>query len=198
MKKLFEIGLLISMILIAVAATTPDFFEAQIRQRTARAHANLAAVGAALETYQVDYGVYPQDGAQYSWSYPNTIYWHLPPELTTPVAYVDPEFKDDPFGEDRDSLPPQFMNIRYKYIDMTWGTVGTRTSPSIYYSFLHDWYGAWCLTSIGPDETYGPYYATNEYPGSEYPQLSIPYDPTNGLDSDGDIILARRKMVDQP
>ena len=75
---------------------------------------------------------------------------------------------------------------------MTWGTVGTRTPASPYYPFLKSWYGAWKMNSAGPDQTYGPYYDTTVYPGTEYPQLPIPYDSTNGTMSGGDVMRSQK------
>ncbi|MCX7000183.1 MAG: hypothetical protein NT106_07815 [Candidatus Sumerlaeota bacterium] len=202
MRKVIQYALIGLLSIIAVAAITPNFMEAQIRQRTARARANLATLASALETYQVDYNKYPGDGAQYCWNYmnyPYTGYWFPPDTLTTPIAYISADSMRDPFRED--ALFPvgnKYKCLRYVYVDMTWGTAGTRLFPSTYYPFLKSWYGSWNITSVGPDTLFGPYYPNGSYPGNLYPQLQVPYDPTNGLGSNGDLMLSQRKPPDIP
>jgi len=202
MRKVIQYTLIGLLSIIAVAAITPNFMEAQIRQRTARAHANLATLASALETYRVDYNKYPGDGAQYCWNYPNypySLYWYPPDTMTTPIAYISADSMRDPFREDAQfPVGYKYKCLRYVYVDMTWGTAGTRPSPSIYYPFLRSWYGSWNITSVGPDTLFGPYYPTGTYPGTMYPILQVPYDPTNGLDSKGDLMLSQHKPPDIP
>ena len=198
MRKTGQFIVLGILVVVLVAAATPNFLEAQIRQRTARAYANLATIAGALEAYRVDYDHYPGDGAQYCWdgyqgpgTYPYNTYWYPPYTLTTPVAYLTGEDMIEPFREDA-TVSALFKRIRYTYVDMTWGTAGTRPSPSTYYPFLKSWYGSWYLYATGPDETYGPYYPNSSYPGTKYPQLLLPYDPTNGLNTAGDILRSQQ------
>jgi hypothetical protein len=143
----------------------------------------------------VDHNKYPGDGAQFCWNYPDwpcNFYWYVPDTVTTPVAYLSTATLVDPFRT-ASSLPVGYRRYRYWYVDMTWGTIGTRSSQSTYYDFLKSWYGSWKINSAGPDKTYGPYYDTGSYPGTEYPQLPLPYDPTNGTVSDGDVIRSQAK-----
>lgn len=202
MRKVIQYALIGLLSIIAVAAITPNFMEAQIRQRTARAHANLAVLASALETYRVDYNKYPGDGDDYCWHYPiypYLYYWYPPDTMTTPIAYISFDSTRDPFREDA-TFPPgyKFKSLRYVYVDMTWGMAGTRTWLSPYYPFLKSWFGSWNITSVGPDALFGPYYPPNIYPGTMYPSLQVPYDPTNGLGSRGDIMLSQRKPPDIP
>lgn len=198
MRNTCQFILLGLLVVLLAAAATPSFLEAQIRQRTARAYANLATIAGALEAYRVDYMHYPGDGGAYCWdgyegpdTYPYNAYWYPPYTLTTPAAYLTGGEMIDPFAEDKVKTDPLHKRIRYVYVDMTWGTVGTKPSPSVYYNFLKSWYGSWNLTVTGPDTLFGPYYPTSTYPGTEHPMLQIPYDPTNGLNSSGDILRSQ-------
>ena len=58
---------------------------------------------------------------------------------------------------------------------------------SVYYPEVVKEYGHYRLTSVGPDGFYGPYgwIGVSNYPPAS---LQIPYDATNGLISQGDII----------
>jgi len=199
MRKLAQYMIFAVLLGLCIAAANPNFVDAQIRQRLARARVNLSALGAAIESYRVDYDKYPGDGTIYCWnqpSYPYDYYWYPPDTLTTPVGYISSEMRMDPFREDTVSPPNmiwRYRQLRYIYVDMDWGTAGTKPTPSSYYPFLKSWYGSWKISSAGPDKTFGPFYPSSEYPGSSYPQLQIPYDPTNGLSSTGDMILSQRK-----
>ncbi len=194
MRKLAQYMIFAVLLGLCIAAANPNFVDAQIRQRLARARVNLSALGAAIESYRVDYDKYPEDGSAYSWNYPESSYWYPPYSLTTPVAYMSGDIMNDPFREDVTPSPGwSFTRLRYTYVDMSWGTAGTNPTPSSYYPFLKSWYGSWKISSAGPDKTFGPFYPSSEYPGSSYPQLQIPYDPTNGLSSTGDMILSQRK-----
>ena len=201
MRKIFIIMLFCFILLTLATAMVPNFMEAQIRQRLARAYTNLATLSAALESYRVDYNSYPGDGTQYCWNYPNypyNRYWQVPDTMTTPIAYITIDSLKDPFREDVTGLPLDLLRLRYTYVDMTWGLAGTRSTPSPYYPFMKSWFGSWFINSSGPDGSYGPYYPTSSYPGNQYPNLLIPYDVTNGLDSTGDIIFSQKKSADQP
>ena len=175
------------MLSLLAAAAAPNFLEAQYRQRMARVKADLPAIAAGLEAYRIDYDKYPGDGTQFCWNYPNwpcDFYWYIPGSMTTPIAYLSDSPRVDPFREDS-ALPVQYRRYRYWYVDMTWGTAGTRSFESTYYGFLKDWYGSWRINSAGPDGNYGPYWGPPM--NANYPQLPLPYDPTNGIISPGDI-----------
>jgi type II secretory pathway pseudopilin PulG len=195
MKNLFNILLFSIMLTLLTAAAVPNFLEAQYRQRMARVKADLPALAAGLEAYKIDFDKYPGDGTQYCWNYPAwpcNQYWYIPDSVTTPVPYLS-STREDPFREDV-GMSVSFRRYRYWYVDMTWGTAGTRSSESAYYAFLKSWYGSWRLGSSGPDGLFGPYYSTGSYPGTSYPQLPLPYDPTNGIISNGDIEHAQKVL----
>jgi len=173
----------------------PNFLEAQVRSKVSRARADIRTLATALESYMVDWNKYPGDGGDYSWTpgvYPYDFYWYVPDTITTPQAYLSTAGLLDPFRDAIHNVDPKYRRFRYRYIDMTWGTAGTRATPSTYYNFLKEWYSSWVLNSAGPDKTYGPYYDTSSYPGNSYPQLPVPYDPTNGTVSKGDIIRSQK------
>jgi len=191
---LIELLIVVAIIAILAAIAIPNFLEAQVRSKVSRARADMRTLAGALETYMVDWNKYPGDGAQFCWRYPNypyDCYWYVPDTVTTPQAYISSAVLIDPFRETELVTTPKFRRYRYWYVDMTWGLAGTRSSYSIYYNFLKEWYGSWKLNSAGPDRTYGPYY-TGGYPATMYPELPIPYDPTNGTRSYGDIIRSQR------
>ncbi|MFH0792849.1 MAG: hypothetical protein V2A74_02320 [bacterium] len=174
-----------------VAAVVPNFSDAQLRQRLARVHNDLAAMCAAVEAYKVDYGKYPYDG--YFIAYPPPgydHYWGFGYSMTTPVAYID-QLRVDPFREDGD-YPVSFMyRYRYTNIRSTWGTDYSswtqRTSPSPYLDETLAYWGEYRVLSTGPDGLVGPFNVSWYYNVIPYTGFNLPYDPTNGALSLGDI-----------
>jgi type II secretory pathway pseudopilin PulG len=178
--------------LLAIAAT-PGFREAQIRQRLARAHADLATLSAGLEAYYVDYGIYPPDGAAPWPGVPSGLaYWYVPYMVTTPIAYVN-HIPTDPFSDDQTTPPgPAYQGYRYKCTRSTWGTEYGKPTVSVYFPPLMNYWGEYDLSSDGPDGLYGP--SSSLWMPGVYPSLQVPYDPTNGLDSNGDIERGQRVL----
>ncbi|MGB9691560.1 MAG: prepilin-type N-terminal cleavage/methylation domain-containing protein [Candidatus Sumerlaeaceae bacterium] len=202
MKKgftLIELLIVVAIIAILAAIAVPNFLEAQVRSKVSRVKADMRSIATALESYFVDYNAYPYDGYYvnspgYSTSPVNEYnYWYLPKTISTPTAYLTTCIFVDPF---RQHIAPttqawQLNNLRYTSIYSTWSTKWQmytgRTSDSPYLAAVLQEFGGWRLNSAGPDKTYGPYgwYGVSTYPTTALP---LPYDPTNGTVSDGDIL----------
>ncbi|MCA9426492.1 MAG: prepilin-type N-terminal cleavage/methylation domain-containing protein, partial [Candidatus Omnitrophica bacterium] len=82
---LIELLIVIAIILILIAIALPNFLEAQIRAKVARAKADLRSYSTAMESYFLDFKMYPHDSSQGNL------------ELTTPIAYIT-NVPMDPFG----------------------------------------------------------------------------------------------------
>ncbi len=194
------IGYTIALVLMSllILAAVPGFEEARLRERLARVNSDLSSIAVALDAYYADNGIYPYDGYSYDGSsLPYAVnYWLLPYMMTTPVAYLDRLPMVDPFRVD--VLPPDsdltFAQYRYTSIRSTWGSEydswEISAGVSVYYSTLLDHYGEYRILSVGPDGTYGP--SDGSWQPVSYPAFPVPYDPTNGLFSDGDIERSQR------
>lgn len=182
--------IVLAMVSLLAIAATPGFRDAQIRQRLARAHADLATLSAGLEAYYVDYGIHPPDGAA---PLPQGLaYWYVPFMMTTPIAYVD-HIPTDAFNDDQTS--PQgaaYLGYRYRCTRSTWSTEYGRPTVSAYFNTLLNYWGEYDLLSDGPDGLYGP--SGGGWMPSVYPSFQVPYDPTNGVDSNGDIERGQRVL----
>jgi len=183
---LIELLIVVAIIGILAAIAVPNFLEAQVRAKIARARADIRTVAIALEMYRVDLGAYPVDGAGDVETGEDYDYWHLNHTLTTPIAYLsDAELMVDPFNTDFRTRWGR--TYRYKNLDNTWGLQGhpTWTAPSRYYEILRTRYmGYWQMSSDGPDRGYGP---SAYRPELGYPLWPFPYNASNGTVSAGDI-----------
>jgi prepilin-type N-terminal cleavage/methylation domain-containing protein len=217
MKRGFTvIELLIVAAVIGMIALVaiPNFEDAQHRSKVSRVHADLRTCAAALEAYAYDYGgVYPYDGYSFppngwaGWPSGSFNYWYLSRMLSTPVAYLPTVHIQDPFRIVAGS--PGFYQFRdYRYIstEATWGDdwdslEGSSPTSSVYLDDMTAEFGGWKMMCAGPDRNYGPpslafpgvavgWPGISTQPPYSYPVSSslIPYDPTNGTASWGDII----------
>ncbi len=189
---LIELLIVVAIIAILAAIAVPNFLEAQIRSKVARAKNDHRALTTALESYRVDHNEYPER--------PGSIddQWRLS-ILSTPVAYIQNPLMKDPFKPPGDVSSNNNPNLNFIYIRMIDTRVGGvrgkfRTSNGAFplvkgfdisANELYPGPFHWLLCSYGPDKvlqfdrdparTVGP---TNCY---------MPYDTTNGTKSIGDI-----------
>lgn len=72
---LIELLIVVAIIAILAAIAVPNFLEAQVRSKVARAKADMRTLATGIEQYHVDYGGYPD------------IFTRMN-HLTTPIAYL--------------------------------------------------------------------------------------------------------------
>jgi len=180
---LIELLIVVAIIGILAAIAIPNFLNAQVRAKVARAQADMQAIATGLESYRVDNSDYIWHGtnnAPYVGGYLQNI-------LTTPVNYISKEAGIiDPFNTEAPDVP---MRRRYRF----YSRCGYR-AVSPYGNDLPDApayftreYGDWVCSSDGPDKTYGP----SNWQGQGWTLVCI-YDPTNGTISVGDIVRSQK------
>lgn len=186
---LIELLIVVAIIAILAAIAVPNLLEAQARATIAREMSDMRTIAMALEAYAVDGNDYPPHGEILSdgtVQYPaflaglGTVEF-LAPSLTTPIAYLS-SLLDDPFLKNEVSVPLR-----------TYGYIHSRLMAAILIGKgireLDDFtpaYGLWRLYAAGPDGDKG-----RDTKGA------IPYDPTNGTTSNGDIIRSQRRPDDE-
>ena len=215
MKKgftLIELLIVVAIIAILAAIAVPNFLEAQTRAKVSRCKSDMRSIATALESYMVDYNMYPYDGAG---SAPTAAgqqfsYWHVPHIITTPVAYMTKKDFDDPFRSKKAGTV-QYRNLRYTNVDSTWDCTGkykgyntnSGNGSQLYHDMYESQLGKWRLTSCGPDTilsngsqvaNYNPAVWPFVYNGTVQTlyEMNMPYDATNGTISYGDIIRTAR------
>jgi len=183
---LIELLIVVAIIGILAAIAIPNFLQAQTRAKVAHGKSEMASVATALESYRVDNSQYPPAGDRIPGVDPRTAGYHsrLTNFLTTPVPYIK-SLPFDPFVE-HDST---WWNARYPISS----GVGKRY---VYYNtqFLVEdygdlwgglqlWVGPWLFYGYGPDKT--PFHGSRA--------TLLPYDPTNGTVSLGNVIRCQKK-----
>ena len=187
---LIELLIVVAIIAILAAIAVPNFLEAQTRSKVSRCKADMRSLATGIEAYAVEYNFYPLNGSldagggiQNPQQNQTLAPAHkfINEKLTTPVAYVTQLFFDPfilpesaPYADWR----PYWS--RYFYTNFDWFTKFTNPSPPPVVAVKKAIYGTWVLTGAGPDK--------------DRLDLArdLPYDPTNGTVSDGDIIRGTR------
>lgn len=183
---LVELLIVVAIIAILAAIAVPNFHEATVRSKVSRSRADMRALATAVEAYAVDYQGYPLNGVlnvDGTWQNP-----HLTPagapahkfpgqSLTTPVAYIT-AIPADPFVPENAWTLQAWNDFypRYFYTNLDWFAqiMKPATVPAIVQK--RKLYGIWILAGAGPDRDRLDLAA------------DLPYDPTNGAVSNGDLI----------
>ncbi|MCG3196539.1 MAG: hypothetical protein GHCLOJNM_01015 [bacterium] len=181
---LLELLIVVAIILILIAIALPNFIEARIRAKVARAEADMRTLAVAVESYYQDRRIYP---------YPSVASLdatHLTDGLrllTTPISYLT-DLPTDPFSLPVEgSVALHFRGPNYKLVSTTPLPIGLPRTNNVDAYFLYS-YGP----NLDDESTYGGQF----WPFS---QLDNPcaylnstnlksYSPTNGTKSAGDIL----------
>ncbi len=173
---LIELLIVVAIIGILAAIAVPNFLNAQIRAKVARAQADERSIGMALEQYKLDKNAYPIGGASPGPSFGLD-------RLTSPTPYMsslphDPfEFKGQVTAGGFGWFPAVIPNYIYLYAEGGSSSlsrdyfynIGKMDNPTGSPPRIVD---KWQLRSLGPN-------GQGDY--------ALAYDPSNGLVSIGDI-----------
>jgi prepilin-type N-terminal cleavage/methylation domain-containing protein len=184
---LIELLIVVAIIAILAAIAIPNFLQAQVRAKAARAKGELASLATAIESYYVDQNVYPPDGSEnYAVAMfgATPYYWYIQATVTTPIAYITTGTLKDPFRMGINLSNPMYE--RYRYSNTKEGSLGRAAGAATYI----DAFGGWRLVSLGPDRVYSADVGGNLTKWG-YWDITYPYDPSNGTVSNGDIIRSQ-------
>jgi prepilin-type N-terminal cleavage/methylation domain-containing protein len=174
---LIELLIVIAIILILIAIALPNFLEAQVRAKVTRAQGDLNSLVTALEAYQIQYKKYLNLFQTQKWGPrydPNSITSHRLLPLTSPIRFLS---SIPPEVFDLSRLIPNFQADTYAY--------GSQVSYDKEGTFWRGYFDRKMkyqisIRSIGPDRQFNILEPI-------YPDLILPYSPTNGTVSRGDI-----------
>jgi prepilin-type N-terminal cleavage/methylation domain-containing protein len=172
---LIELLIVVGIISILAAIAMPNFLEAQVRAKCARVKSDLRSISVAWEAYAVDNDRYPVDWDNYPDAGETTQIGLI--QVTTPIAYLT-SFPTDPFSV--------MLNPNH------------HTEYAPHFEIASCSY-AYCMFSLGPGFVH-EFTCSDEWPdgvidstpgkiGQMYtgPIVMRPYDPTNGVVSDGNL-----------
>ena len=170
---LIELLIVIAIILILIAIALPNFLEAQIRARVTKAKAEIRSLGIAMESYFLDFKVYPAESE-------HNLHERFRNEaglawLTSPIKYIG-EVPEDPFGGNATAS-------EYSYYEM--GGAATVKVPCIGQCLE-----TWAIFTKGPDLDESDVYSASPHNTAYDDDRSVDsYSATNGTKSKGDIFL---------
>jgi prepilin-type N-terminal cleavage/methylation domain-containing protein len=191
---LIELLIVVAIIAILALIAVPNFLEAQVRSKVSRTHTDLRSIAVALEAYRVDWEEYPYKTGEINDS-DGLI------RLSTPVAYMSNPILIDPFKTPREMNSDRYNVVTYVYLPFagpradSWCRSKFGNPGSFALVSGHDMKTGypgpyrWILLGYGPDRVFqfdnDP--AIRPLIRGVTGNIYMPYDPTNGTVSWGDI-----------
>lgn len=171
---LIELLIVVAIIGILAAIAVPNFLNAQVRAKVARAEAEERTLHTAISSYQMDRNVYP------------TYAYLAPPyrwieQLTTPIAYLTSRISDPFSAYNKENSNFMFVDAwqdAYCYHDYK---EAKRNNWGDQYSERLGRTWAFWTVSLGPSLNYDE---SGAVPGSNYDRIAR-YDSSNGTMSIG-------------
>ena len=183
---LIELLIVVAIIAILAAIAVPNFLEAQVRAKVSRAKTDIRTLVTALESYRTDNNRMPDGesctGPPGPWyaAYGGFVSLGV---LTTPIAYMTALPEENPFGPFTSEMVASGEEpVRgYAYS----GGEYHRTMLPVWieqYRVYHSsyWASDYLFFCVGPSKRFSTW-----APGGGF---LVPYDPSNGTRSMGDII----------
>ena len=188
MKKngftLIEFLIIIAVVGILSAISIPQYINSQVRSKVAKVKAEQKIIGIGLEAYAVDWDVYPADTLA-GWPF------YISNNITTPIPYITEDIQFDPFPSSGWSTHSVVQ--RYRFKNLGYNTYSHNWEPTKPANFSdREFLGKWVIYSEGP---WGKLAIPNGFSDGavEGDWLWLPYNPTNGTISHGNIIASQAK-----
>ncbi len=177
-----ELLVVIGILLVVSAIAVENITHARTMAKSARVVADFYTYRTAIESYHIDNNQIPRMRHVSFYNDPNIDYLYgqgvkglIAPCLSTPIAYMANTLVVDPFMEGQNLAP---VDTRlYTYHDLK--TYRLKNPKSKFWPKAEEFYGTWRLGSVGPNQSFGGVAIANN--------AQLPYDPTNGLVSPGNI-----------
>lgn len=187
---LIELLIVVAIIAILAAIAVPNFLEAQTRAKISRAKADIRSMATAVETYRIDYNKYigattnsdmiqRANAAGEAETAPAYSALRL---LSTPIAYMSSIPNEAPFKAYQGFGTPLEKGYQYSG-GKTWEFQRTSFIPNFFPVAYQN--VPYYFNCVGPSKVYTAYRNQNLF--APRPWL-VPYEPTNGTVSLGDIL----------
>lgn len=213
---LIELLIVVAIIAILAAIAVPNFLEAQTRAKVSRVQSDLRSMVTAIESYRIDHGKAPADYSYPTWDplppvpgggvsgatgilHPGYIVaGRVKVGLSTPVAYINNPWVQDPFvGKSGGNIDFDQQVYTYNIMQPLWDRTYPASGHPYWNNNYRSFYGEYRIGSIGPDRSfYNP--RPNETDGAAWARRadSIPYDPSNGTLSAGNIWRSQKSSAE--
>lgn len=183
---LIELLIVVGIVSILAALAVGNYASAIQRSKVARVYSDLRVLATAIETYTADHSRAPRM-AHYrfyrdnGWDviYGQRVQGVSSRSLSTPVAYLQQAFIMDPFMSPIHKASVEERLYTYQVLAI----YSEKTPGSRFWPAAHQYYGEWRLGSAGPDLTFDHGFRNS---------AQLPYDPTNGTVSLGNLWYAQR------
>ena len=198
---LIELLIVVAIIGILAAIAIPNFLQAQTRAKVARCKADMRSALTAVESYAVDNTHYAPAGDRRTdagcddpWG--SGYHSRLTTYLTTPIAYISTMFLDPFVLEDSswwNSCYPLESKVGMRYVYYSVKEM-VRTQGDWWLNNgvgLYGWVGENLLYGYGPDKSWTNCLGSDAQCSSGADTL-MPYDPTNGTISCGNVIRCQK------
>ncbi len=182
---LIELLIVVAIIGILAAIAVPNFINAQMRAKVARALADLRSIGSAIGMYRIDNNSVIPDPTQVGVVGGQSDALQVWKYLTTPVSYINSGAFFDPFVPDTN----EFSGAAWESVKV--GTYHYRNIDQMRQKGASgiDENASFVSRSPGPDR----WYIVNP---QRLPYW-MAYEPSNGLISVGDIVVADKGILGQ-
>lgn len=212
---LIELLIVVAIIAILAAIAVPNFLEAQVRAKIARAKADMRTIATGVESYAVDYNRPPTRHSNWNVAPPPFPNFYPPLnnkifEPTAPIANVGMHMITTPIAY-LTSIPPDPFNLPVK--SLVAPDNGISDALDYWDPVQTDFYVAFCrkptgggyregigrgymLLCVGPD-TYVGLLPVNGYPASPSTSNTFRwiYDASNGTVSAGNVIRSQGELT---
>lgn len=185
---LIELLVVVAILVILSEVAAESYLTASVRARVARVRADLRTYATAIEAYTVDNGRVPRMRSYKFYKDPHYdvvrgehVSGIASQVLTTPVSYMQSVLAIDPFMISNTTAAVSEQLYTYQDID----AYVRHDAESKFWPAARSYYGLWRMASVGPDQTFAHGFANS---------AQLPYDPTNGLISFGNIWAGQKLL----
>ncbi|MBN1475138.1 prepilin-type N-terminal cleavage/methylation domain-containing protein [Candidatus Sumerlaeota bacterium] len=187
---LIELMVVVGILLVVSGMAVSNIQVAQTRARVSRVMVDLRTIAGAIEQYRVDLNQVPRMAHYRFYEDPEidvvlgeSVNGILSRVLSTPVGYINNTLILDPFMATMNGA--RVDERLYTYQDLS--TYSRRNPESSFWPRAKIELGSWRLGSVGPDRTFDHGFRNS---------AQLPYDPTNGTISLGNIWCTERGGFD--
>lgn len=187
---LLELLIVTGIVLILAGLAMENYQRALVAAKISRVRSDLRIIAGGIEAYAVDHGRPPRMADFKIYGDPSfdviagsDVRGVMSKALSTPIAYVANAHMVDPFMANE--LGASIDERIYTYHDIA--AMRLAEPESAFWPEAENQYGAWRVGSVGVDRTY--------YHGFRN-SAQLPYDPTNGTVSYGNLWHTQKGCVD--